>query len=97
MKKSIKFLISKSITNQEQFGFRQGLNTFTALTAFADTIYYALDAQHTVLIIYVDFKKAFDIVEHDILLQKFKYYGIRGIIHDWLRDYLTTGTQSTKF
>ena len=93
----LNFLTNKSIINQEQFGFRQGLSTVSALTAFTNNIYSALDAQHTMLTIYVDLKKAFDTVKHDILLQKLKHYGIRGIIHDWFRDYLTSRTQSTKF
>ena len=93
----LNFLTNKSVINKEQFGFRQSLSTFNALTAFTDNIYSALDAQHTMLTIYIDLTKAFDTVKHDILLQKLKHYGIRGIIHDWFRDYLTGRTQSTKF
>ena len=93
----LNFLISKSILSKEQFGFRQGLNTFSALSSFTHKIYSSLDTQHTMLTIYIDFTKAFDTVKHDILLQKLKHYGIRGTILDWFRDYLTNRTQSVKF
>ena len=56
-----------------------------------------MDSQGSLLSINIDFSKAFHTVRHDILLEKLKHYGIRGIILDWFRDYLTDGTQSTKF
>lgn len=91
------FLQTRNILNNEQFGFRQGLNTFNALNTFSEQIYSSLDKQNSLLSIYVDFSKAFDTVRHDILIKKLHYYGIRGIIHDWFCDYLSNRTQSTKF
>ena len=58
----LSFLTAKSIINQDQYGFRQGLSTFSALTALTEKIYSALDTQQTMLTIYVDFTKAFDTV-----------------------------------
>ncbi len=90
------FLENKSIINKEQFGFRRGLNTFTALNSLNEEIYTALDKHNSLLSIFINFTKAFDTVKHDILLQKLKHYGIRGIIHDWFQDYIQNRTQSVK-
>ena len=95
--KLINYLNSKSILSLQQFGFRQGLNTFDALNSFSQAVYNNLDQQRTLLSMYVDFTKAFDTVNHDILLLKLNYYGIRGVILDWFKSYLTNRTQSTKF
>ena len=97
MKKNLlNYLDSKSVINNEQFGFRHGLNTFNALSTFTDKIYSALDAKQSLLSIYIDFSKAFDTVRHDILLKKLNYYGIRGIVLEWFRDYLTNRTQTVR-
>ena len=92
----VNFLNSKSVLTSDQFGFRQGINTFTALSTFSEKIYKTLDHKKSLLSIFIDFQKAFDTVRHDILLKKLHHYGIRGVIHDWFTDYLSNRTQSTK-
>lgn len=88
-----KYLVSKSITTPYQYGFRQGVNTFKALTSFSETIYAILNSKNS-LSIYTDLQKAIDTVRHDTF---FSNYGIRGIIHNWFHDYLTNRTQSTNY
>ena len=53
---------------------------------------YLDDKQHTCVIL-LDFKKAFDIVNHNLLLQKMEKYGIRGNVLEMLQSYLTNRTQ----
>ena len=46
--------------------------------------------------IFIDLKKAFDTVDHTILLHKLRHYGIRGIVNDWFCSYLSDRVQSTQ-
>ena len=47
-----------------------------------------LDAGNYTAGVFVDLKKVFDIVDHNILLEKLDYYGIKGVVKDWFRSYL---------
>ena len=91
------YLEHKNILNPTQFGFRRNHNTFQALNLFSSNIYSALNNSHSVLSIFIDFAKAFDTVNHKILLDKMYHYGIRGPIHSWFKDYLTDRNQITVF
>jgi len=87
------FLTQKHILYDYQFGFRNKHSTILALTEIVDNIREELDKGNSVLGIYLDLSKAFDTVNHDILLYKLSYYGIRGHAYQWLKDYLTERTQ----
>ena len=77
MKKSLlNFLESRFIITPEQFDFRQSLSTFHPLKILSENIYSALDSQHSLLGIFIDFCKAFDTVRNYILLNELKHYGI---------------------
>ena len=90
MKKHLlRYLETKNILNPMQFGFRQNRNTFMPLNIFSNDVYSAIDNKLSVLSIFVDFAKAFDTVNHEILINKMQHYGIRGPILSWIKDYLT--------
>ena len=72
-----------------QFGFRKKHSTTHALINIIELIKPALDQSKFACGIFVDFSKAFDTVDHNILLQKLSHYGIRGLSNKWFESYLT--------
>ena len=83
----------KKILLPNQFGFRSGRGTLHSCTGLLQRVYPQLDRGKSVLSILMDFKKAFDSVNHDILLRKLNHHGIRGFLHDWIRSYFVNRTQ----
>ena len=71
-----------------QFGFQIDYSTNNALMTIVERIEKQLDPGNYTVGVFVDLKKAFDRVDHNILLQKLDYYGIRGVVKDWFYSYL---------
>ena len=92
-KRLLAFLEKFKILYDCQFGFRKGHLTSLALIDNHDRIKDALDSGNSVLGLYIDLKKAFDTVDHDILLAKLEHYGIRGTVKSWFKSYLSQRTQ----
>ena len=70
-----------------QFGFRQKHSTTHALINLTESIRQTLDKGSFGCGIFVDLQKAFDTVDHKILLHKLEFYGIRGVYNDWFKSY----------
>ena len=85
----INFFNQNKILYEKQFGFRKGHNTKHAITALTELIRESLDNNGFAAGIFIDLKKAFDTVEHSILIHKLRHYGIRGKALDTLRSYLS--------
>jgi len=94
-KRLYSFLQKNSVLYQYQFGFRKNYSTSLALIEVIDSIIKYLDDSDTVVGIYLDLQKAFDTVNHEILLAKMKNYGIRGVIYNWFASYLRNRKQFT--
>ena len=64
---------------ERQYGFRAGRSREHALLDAQNTLLNSLNRKHISLLLFIDFSKAFDLVDHDILLSKLNHYDIRGI------------------
>ena len=93
----IKFLDKFKILYEHQFGFRKGCSTHTALLALVDNLIQALDNGEYVLGVFLDFSKAFDTVDHSILLDKLYHYGVRGCAYHWFQSYLSNRSQRVTY
>jgi hypothetical protein len=91
------YLEKNEILSNSQFGFRKGHSTITALIVLIDKILAGFNKGDITLGIYLDFSKAFDTINHNILLRKLSKYGIRGIALDLLCNYLDSRSQYVSF
>ena len=94
-KQLYRFLNINEILYKHQYGFRAGHNTSHPVLHLTNKIYNALNQKPSAktLTIFIDLKKAFDTVDHSILLQKMSHYGIRDTANLWFKNYLTDREQ----
>ena len=88
-----KFFYDSNLIYSIQFGLRQKYSTVHALISLAECILKNLDERNIGCGIFVDLQKAFDTVEHDILLLKLELYGVRGLANEWFKFYLSKRKQ----
>jgi retron-type reverse transcriptase len=91
------FIKHHKIIYDIQFGFREAHATHMAITKLLEQVIENLDEGDYAAAIFLDFSKAFDTVNHDILLTKLDNYGIRGLGNQWIQSYLNGRTQYCTF
>ena len=91
--RTINFLQFHNVFTNSQFGFRKKHSTIHALLNFVDKVAHTIDEYSHMIGIFLDFSKAFDTINHEILLCKLSHYGIRGKALEWFRNYLNNRKQ----
>ena len=91
------FLSKENVLNDNQFGFRKGHSTVHALHSSVRKIEVAMDNRMHTVGIFIDLSKAFDTLDHNIMLEKLDHYGIRGIAKNLIESYLKGRFQYTNF
>ena len=90
------FLENSKVLYDLQFGFRKKHSTDHALLDIIENIKEKLDEKTFSCGVFIDLEKAFDTVNHDILLKKLHFYGVRGITNQWFKCYLSNRKQRVK-
>ncbi len=87
------FLQNNGSLHDDQFGFRKQRSCEHALLTAQKEILDALSRKQIAMLLLIDFSRAFDMVDHDILLHKLQHYGIRGVANQWFKSYLKDRSQ----
>ena len=93
IKRLDKFIEKFNLLAEGQYGFRNNRSTSMALLDLMEEITNSIDNKKHMIGVFIDLKKAFDTIDHSILLKKLEIYGIRGATNDWFRSYLTGRNQ----
>jgi hypothetical protein len=87
------FVNKHNILCENQYGFREQHSTYMALLNVIDQISEEMDNKKYSIGIFLDLSKAFDTIDHSILLKKLEIYGIRGVALKWFSNYLLNRSQ----
>ena len=90
------FLIKNDLLFSNQSAFRLLHSVVTCLLASTNDWYVNMDSGKYIANVFIDLKKAFDTVDHNILLSKLLRYGIKGLEHSWFVSYLNSRRQFCK-
>ena len=83
------YLITNNLLSNKQFGFRKGFSTTTALTSFADEVLLNMEQGKLCGAVFIDLTKAFDTVDHQIMLCKLSEIGLSETALHWFCSHLT--------
>jgi hypothetical protein len=86
-------ITEKNIFSNEKFGFRQRKSIDKACHTFINNIQEPMENKHQVIGLFLDLSKAYDVLSHQILLDKLEKYGIRGLANKWFQSYLLNRTK----
>ena len=92
------YLEEEGLLNNRQYGFRANRNVTQPILEIAQKIFKHINSRENryVLMVLIDLKKAFDTIQHNLLLEKLKHYGIKGWALKWFEEYLSDREQYTE-
>ena len=91
------YIDKKPILNEKEFGFRTNHITYMVIIELIDKLVSAVERNENTLGIFLDLSKAFDTIDHDILLYKLEYCGFKGVVLDWFKSYLKNRKQFVRY
>ena len=92
-KQIVHYFDSNDLFFGSQYGFRSKHSTELAVLELIDRLYLSMDKGEIPITIFIDLSKAFDCLNHSILLHKLEYYGFRGISLEIMKSYLSNRSQ----
>ena len=95
--RSYDFLSKNELLYKKQYGFRTNHSTYMAVVDFINDVSKAIDDGMNTVGIFMDLSKAFDTIDHNILLAKLYHYGFRGVSQKWFENYLTCRKQFVSY
>ena len=96
LSKGIRILISSNQLYASQYGFRSNRACEHAVGEFISEVVKNSQAGKTTAGLFLDLSKAFDPLEHSVIIKKLERYGIRGNALDWFKSYLSNRKMRTK-
>jgi len=96
-KRLLSYLTHHNILALSQYGFQPGVSTEFAILELQDRLIKAIASKKYCLGLFIDLSKAFDTLNHNILLSKLEHIGIRGISQKWFNSYLTQRQQYVSY
>jgi retron-type reverse transcriptase len=92
----VNYIEIQNLLYSSQYGFRKGHSTQYAILELLNDIQTNMNKKLFSCGVFIDLKKTFDTVDHNILLNKLNHYGFRGIVNDWFSSYLKNRIQTTQ-
>ena len=89
----VKYLKQNGLVHDLQSAFLKGHSTETALIKITDQIHFNLDSDEVTALVFVDFKKAFDVVDHELLLKQLEEYRVGDMALSWFGSDLSERSQ----
>lgn len=91
-----KFIDKHKLLFESQYGFRAQRSSSMALLELIEEITSSIDKKKFAIGVFTDLKKAFDTINHKLLIKKLERYGIRGVVLHWIKSYLSNRQQFVK-